>query len=191
MALILMIVQAIALSQYGQERPQDDAVPWKRPASRGDELLMATDDPIRASDADREVVVGTLREAYTVGRLTMDEFDERMTAAYASKTWGGLRALTADLPVQPVLGADLPDRQLPAPVSAPSLLAPADEEKETEPADEDEAPVIPPRRRPVAILIPVAIWALLVVHSGTAHGVVLLVIAAFVLSSIIGAIRRH
>ncbi len=154
---------------------------------------MATDDPIRASDADREVVVGTLREAYTVGRLTMDEFDERMTAAYASKTWGDLREITVDLPVQPVLGADIPDRQLPALIPAPSLPAPADEEKEkeTEPADEDEAPVMPPRRRPVAILIPVAIWALLVVHSGTAHGVVVLVIAAFVLSSIIGAIRRH
>jgi Domain of unknown function (DUF1707) len=150
---------------------------------------MATDDPIRASDADREVVVGTLREAYTVGRLSMDEFDERMTAAYASKTWGELRELTADLPVQPVLGADIPDRQLPAAVPVASLPAPeAKSETETEPADEQE---LTPHRRPVAILIPVAIWALLVVHNGTAHGVVLLVIAAFVLSSIMSAIRRH
>jgi hypothetical protein len=38
---------------------------------------MASDDPIRASDADREVVVATLREAYTAGRLDLDEFDER------------------------------------------------------------------------------------------------------------------
>ena len=36
---------------------------------------MATDDPIRASDADRDVVVDVLREAYTEGRLTADEFD--------------------------------------------------------------------------------------------------------------------
>jgi hypothetical protein len=150
---------------------------------------MATDDPIRASDADREVVVGTLREAFTVGRLSMDEFDERMTAAYASKTWGELRELTVDLPVQPVLGADLPDRQLPAPVPVASLPAPeAEHETRTEPADEQE---LTPHRRPVAILIPVAIWALLVVHNGTAHGVVLLVIAAFVLSSIMSAIRRR
>jgi len=49
---------------------------------------MATDDPIRASDADRDVVVDALQEAYTEGRLTQDEWDERMSAAYASRTWG-------------------------------------------------------------------------------------------------------
>ena len=54
---------------------------------------MATDDPIRASDTDREAVVATLREAYTAGRLNLDEFDERMTSAYAAKTWGGLREI--------------------------------------------------------------------------------------------------
>ena len=43
-----------------------------------------------------------------------------MAAAYAAKTWGDLRALTADLPVQPVLGTDIPDRQ-PAPVSSGAL----------------------------------------------------------------------
>jgi len=71
---------------------------------------MASDDPIRASDADREVVVATLREAYTAGRLNLDEFDERTTAAYESKTWGDLRKLTADLPSQPILGGDVPGR---------------------------------------------------------------------------------
>src|SRR6202042_3334396 len=71
---------------------------------------MASDDPIRASDADREVVVATLREAYTAGRLNLDEFDERTTAAYESKTWGDLRKLTADLPSQPILGGDIPGR---------------------------------------------------------------------------------
>ena len=93
---------------------------------------MATDDPIRASDADREVVVATLREAYTAGRLNLDEFDERMTAAYESKTWGDLRMLTADLPSQPMLGGDVPGRHLPlagvagrqpADPSAPGLAA--------------------------------------------------------------------
>ena len=57
---------------------------------------MATDDPIRASDADREVVVDALREAFSEGRLTLDEFDERMSTAYASRTWGQLRELTVD-----------------------------------------------------------------------------------------------
>jgi hypothetical protein len=72
-----------------------------------------TDRPIRASDRDRENVVGVLRDAYTDGRLTLDEFDERTSAAYAGRTWAELRELTADLPVQPVLGADLSQRHAP------------------------------------------------------------------------------
>src|ERR1700759_4481012 len=87
----------------------------------GEDLPMATDDLIRASDADREVVVDTLREAYMAGRLTHDEFDERMSAAYASRTWGDLRGLTTDLPSQPLLGTDIPVRDL-APVSGPVPL---------------------------------------------------------------------
>src|SRR5258708_25331568 len=70
-----------------------------------------TDRPIRASDGERESVVDVLRDAYTDGRLTLEEFEERTSAAYASKTWADLRELTADLPVEPLLGADLPHRQ--------------------------------------------------------------------------------
>jgi DUF1707 SHOCT-like domain len=87
-----------------------------------------TDRPIRASDKERDSVVDVLRDAYTDGRLTLEEFDERTSAAYASKTWGDLRELTADLPVQPALGADLPQRQPhPQPVAqqmVPSLPRP-------------------------------------------------------------------
>ncbi len=64
---------------------------------------MPTDDMIRASDADREHTVAVLREGYTVGRLTLAEFDERTTAAFASHTWGELRQLTSDLPPGPGL----------------------------------------------------------------------------------------
>ena len=53
---------------------------------------MTEDGGIRASDADREHVVEILREAYSAGRLTLDEFDERTTVAFTAKTWGGLRA---------------------------------------------------------------------------------------------------
>lgn len=70
-----------------------------------------TDRPIRASDRERDSVVDVLREAYTDGRITLEEFEDRTSAAYASKTWTDLRELTSDLPVEPVLGADLP--QLP------------------------------------------------------------------------------
>ena len=38
---------------------------------------MTDDGGIRASDSDREHVVEILRDAYSTGRLTMAEFDER------------------------------------------------------------------------------------------------------------------
>src|ERR1700735_5321177 len=118
---------------------------------------MASDDPIRASDADREVVVDTLREAFTAGRLTLDEFDERMTDAYASKTWGDLRRLTADLPSEPALGSDVPGRQLPAPGGRPPHPArpypPLPQSTGAQPElDQDpdqQSPAVPPRRRPI------------------------------------------
>ena len=69
-----------------------------------------TDWPIRASDQERESVVDVLRDAFTDGRLTFDEFEERTASAYAAKTWTQLRELTSDLPAQPVLGAYLHHR---------------------------------------------------------------------------------
>jgi hypothetical protein len=86
-----------------------------------------TDRPIRASDKERESVVEVLRDAYTDGRLTLEEFEERTSTAYASKTWTDLRELTADLPVEPVLGADLLQRQshsAPAAQMVPSVPRP-------------------------------------------------------------------
>jgi len=69
---------------------------------------MSNDKAIRASDGDREAVVTILRDAYAAGRLTLPEFDERTTAAFAGRTWGELRELTADLPDQPRLGPARP-----------------------------------------------------------------------------------
>jgi uncharacterized protein DUF1707 len=60
----------------------------------------ASFDPnMRAGDADRERLVEQLREHHAAGRLTLDEFDERMQKAYEAKTYGELRTLTRDLPV--------------------------------------------------------------------------------------------
>lgn len=61
---------------------------------------MDSEGAIRASDSDRERVVDLLRGGYTEGRLTLEEFDERTTAAYAARTWSQLRELTSDLPVE-------------------------------------------------------------------------------------------
>jgi hypothetical protein len=153
---------------------------------------MATDDLIRASDADREAVVATLREAYMAGRLTMDEFDERMSAAYNGRTWGDLRELSTDLPVQPVLGADLPGGQLAA--TSDLRLPAAPGEPGTDEADQVDDPAlspVPARRRPVGVLVPLAIWALLVVHNAVAPGTVFLLIAVFAVISVMASIRRR
>jgi hypothetical protein len=59
---------------------------------------MASDARIRASDADRDRTVAALREHLAAGRLTTEEFDERLDKAYAAKTLGELDGLMADLP---------------------------------------------------------------------------------------------
>ena len=66
-----------------------------------------TDRQIRASDQERESVVDVLRDAYAEGRLTLDEFEERTSAAYAATMRANLAELTVDLPAGPLLGADL------------------------------------------------------------------------------------
>jgi hypothetical protein len=86
---------------------------------------MSDDGGIRASDADREHVVEILREAYSAGRLTLEEFDERTTSAFAAKTWGGLRSLTRDLPQQARLAVPRPEPGLkPAPEKLPAAAGP-------------------------------------------------------------------
>jgi len=52
----------------------------------------------RASDADRDAAAALLGAAFAEGRLTAGEHGERLSAAYAARTWQQLRQLTADLP---------------------------------------------------------------------------------------------
>jgi pyruvate/2-oxoglutarate dehydrogenase complex dihydrolipoamide acyltransferase (E2) component len=52
----------------------------------------------RASDADRDAAAALLGAAFAEGRLTADEHGERLSGAYAARTWQQLRQLTADLP---------------------------------------------------------------------------------------------
>jgi len=53
---------------------------------------------MRASDHDRQEVVDRLRGALEDGRLTMDEFEDRVGLAYQAVTYGDLAPLCADLP---------------------------------------------------------------------------------------------
>ena len=55
--------------------------------------------PVRASDAERDALVSQLRQDMVEGRLTVDEFTDRIEAAYDSRTRGELEALRRDLPV--------------------------------------------------------------------------------------------
>ena len=53
--------------------------------------------PLRASDADREVIHGVLAEAFATGRLDRAEYDERSSSVIAARTLGDLPPLVADL----------------------------------------------------------------------------------------------
>jgi len=56
---------------------------------------------MRASDAEREQAADALREHYAAGRLTAEEFGERLDAVYAASTAGELEQLRHDLPDLP------------------------------------------------------------------------------------------
>jgi Domain of unknown function (DUF1707) len=74
--------------------------------------------PMRASDADREIVRATLGDAFADGRLTREEYDDRLNTLYGSRTLGEVSSLVTDLvPLDgspmapaPLLGADMRTR---------------------------------------------------------------------------------
>ncbi|MGH3124433.1 MAG: DUF1707 SHOCT-like domain-containing protein, partial [Streptosporangiaceae bacterium] len=53
---------------------------------------------LRASHADREQVIGTLKAAFVQGLLDKDEFDLRVGQTFGSRTYADLAAVTADIP---------------------------------------------------------------------------------------------
>jgi hypothetical protein len=75
---------------------------------------------MRASDADRDRVIDILRAATADGRLTADEFNERMEAALASRTFRELAPLTADLATAPARRAPASPAPGPGPEPEPA-----------------------------------------------------------------------
>jgi Domain of unknown function (DUF1707) len=69
---------------------------------------MATGPDLRIGDADREAAAASLREHYAVGRLTLDEFNQRLDAVFHATTQSHLRQITRDLPHAPAPSAPLP-----------------------------------------------------------------------------------
>jgi Domain of unknown function (DUF1707)/Domain of unknown function (DUF4190) len=85
--------------------------------------------PMRASNADRERAVDVLKAAFSEGRLTQAEYEQRMDRAYRSKTYGELTAIVADLPQGPmptpmVVPVAPPPPMMRGPVPPPVYLAP-------------------------------------------------------------------
>ncbi len=64
---------------------------------------------MRVSDAERDQAAEVLREAAGEGRITFDELDERLDAAYAARTYADLEQVTSDLPA----GVRTPAGQVP------------------------------------------------------------------------------
>ena len=69
---------------------------------------------IRASDEDRRRVVAALERHTAAGRLSLDEFSERVGLVYAAATHGELARVTRDLPLDETAApaADPAPRQL-------------------------------------------------------------------------------
>jgi len=62
---------------------------------------------VRVSDAERDRAIASLREHLVQGRLTLEEFTGRMSAACAATTSAELAALEHDLPTD----AEVPERR--------------------------------------------------------------------------------
>jgi Domain of unknown function (DUF1707) len=91
--------------------PGEDRTP--RSAGRG---------RLRASHADRDQVVDSLKDAFVQGRLAKDEFDSRVDHALAARTHADLATLTADLPAMPP-AARPPRKPVPARKPVPGRRA--------------------------------------------------------------------
>jgi hypothetical protein len=80
------------------------------------------DPRIRAADADRDRAAALLREHHAAGRLTAEEFQDRMERAMDARTLGEIDELMADLPAIDLY--QLPDASLrrASPRAAQSLV---------------------------------------------------------------------
>ena len=58
---------------------------------------MPQPDHLRCSDADSTAIEQLLTDAYSDGRLTREEHDERLNRTWEAKTFGDLREITTDL----------------------------------------------------------------------------------------------
>ena len=119
---------------------------------------------MRFAESDREAVAARLRDAHADGRLTYEEFSERLDDLYRATTYADLAPIVADL------------RQ-PGPV------------RRLTPADASRSPAVRARRHgllPIFVVC-VAIWFVVVVG----HGIVLPFIFWILVVFVVMRILRH
>jgi hypothetical protein len=68
---------------------------------------MAEPSKLRVSDEQRERAAQEIREHFAAGRITQEELDERVQAAYQARTEEELQAVREDLPALPVTRAQI------------------------------------------------------------------------------------
>lgn len=102
---------------------------------------------LRAADADRQKVADQLKVALDEGRLSLQEYDDRVRLAYASKTYQELLLLITDLPRPGLNSSEVTARRQ---------------------AEERRAA----RRLPTALLVLWTIWAALTVVNLVVFGLV-------------------
>ena len=83
---------------------------------------------IRAATADRERTIDVLTTAFVAGRLTLEEFRDRVGSACAARTYGDLAGIVTDIPVESDLvladatGAEPAEREPENAMAAASML---------------------------------------------------------------------
>jgi len=76
---------------------------------------MTTPSGVRIGDADREAAATSLREHFALGRLTLDEFRQRLDAVFAAKTDRDRAGISRDLPRLIMSPAPWPQARRPVP----------------------------------------------------------------------------
>ena len=72
---------------------------------------MSTEHSLRASDDDRDRLVDQLQRHAVAGRLSMDEYAERVDRVLLARTYGELAAVVHDLPVESTVDAAVDHRE--------------------------------------------------------------------------------
>jgi hypothetical protein len=72
---------------------------------------MSTEHSLRASDDDRDRLVEQLQRHAVAGRLSMDEYAERVDRVLVARTHGELSAVVHDLPIESTVEAPVDHRE--------------------------------------------------------------------------------